>query len=64
MGLRWLLEQPSESNLEDLPEFQFLLTIVQAALLKFAFGFSDISSGRSFPPTDFFIGCVFSLGST
>jgi len=31
MGLRWLLEQPSGSNLEDVPEFQFLLSIVEDA---------------------------------
>lgn len=38
MGLRWLLEQPSESNLEDLPEFQFLLTIVQVFSGRFYMG--------------------------
>ena len=33
MELNWILEQPSESNMEELPEFQFLLSIISATPL-------------------------------
>ena len=33
-GLRWLLEQPSESDMEELPEFQFLLSIIEATWIQ------------------------------
>lgn len=29
LGLRWLLEQPSGSSFEDLPEFQLLLRVAE-----------------------------------
>ena len=35
MELIWILEQPSESDMEDLPEFQFLLSIIPVTLLNF-----------------------------
>ena len=37
LGLRWLLEQPSRSTMEELPEFQYLLKVVQAVWINLWF---------------------------